>query len=132
MAEQEAGSIPALIRSVMDDARELVREELALARAEIRDEVSAVQTVGITFAAAALLAVIGVVLLCIAIGGAIAALFSVSAWVGYGIVALLLLGGAYLFVSRGRTRLANIRTLPKTRESLQENIEWIRSKSSSR
>lgn len=132
MAEQEASSIPALIRSVMDDARELVREELALARAELREEVSAAQTVGIAFAAAALLAVIGAVLLCVAIGGGIAALFNVSAWIGYGIVALLLLGGAYFFVSRGRTRLANIRTLPKTRESLEENIQWMRSKSSSR
>jgi fructose-specific phosphotransferase system IIC component len=131
MAEHEA-SIPALIRSVMDDARELIREELALARAELREEASAVQTVGIAFAAAALLAVIGVVLLCIAIGGGIAALLNVSAWVGYGIVAVLLLGGAYFFMTRGRTSLANIRTLPKTRESLQENIQWIRSKSNSR
>jgi hypothetical protein len=132
MAEQGTDSIPALIRSVMDDARELIREEMALARAELREEVSAAQTVGIAFAAAALLAVIGAVLMCIALGGAIAAMFNVSAWVGYGIVALLLLAAAYFFVSRGRTRLANIRTLPKTRESLEENIQWIRSKSSSR
>lgn len=132
MAEQSTGSIPALIRSVMDDARELIREEIALARAELREEVSAVQTVGMAFGAAALLAIIGIVLLCIALGGAIAAMFNVLPWVGYGIVALLLLAGAYLFAMRARTRLGDIRTLPKTRESLQENIQWIRNKSSSR
>ena len=133
MAEQdETNSIPALIRSVVDDARELIREEIALAKAEIREEASAVQSVGIAFAGAALFAMIGVVLLCIALGGAIAYLFNAPAWVGYGIIAILLGGGAYFLMNWGRASLANIRALPKTTESLRENIAWIRSKSSSR
>ena len=132
MAEQDTGSVPTLIRGVLEDARELIREEIALAKAELREEASAIQGVGIAFGAAALLGVIGVVLLCIALGGAVADLFNTSPWVGHGIVAVLLAGAAYLFVSRGRTRLANIRTLPKTKESLRENMSWIRSKSSSK
>lgn len=38
MEDQQANSIPALIRSVLDDARELIREEIAVARSEIREE----------------------------------------------------------------------------------------------
>ena len=37
---QTTDSIPALIRSVLDDARELIREEIAVARAEVREEIS--------------------------------------------------------------------------------------------
>jgi fructose-specific phosphotransferase system IIC component len=132
MAEQETTSIPALIRSVVDDARQLIREEIALAKAEIREEASAVQSVGIAFGSAALLAMIGVVLLCIALGGAIAYLFNAPPWVGHGVLAILLGGGAYFLFNRGRASLAKIRALPTTTESLRENIAWIRSKSSSR
>jgi fructose-specific phosphotransferase system IIC component len=132
MAQHDTESIPALIRGVMDDARLLIREEIGLARAELREEVSAVRNVAIAFGAAALLAVVGVVLLSVALGGAVAAMFDAPAWVGYGIVALMLLAGAFVFISRGRTRLANIRMLPMTRESLQENMQWLRSRSSSK
>lgn len=132
MAEQDTASIPTLIRSLMDDARELIREELALARAEMREELSAARGMGVSFGAAALLAVIGVVLLCIALGGAVADVLDLPAWAGYGIMALLLGGAAYVFLSRGRRQLAAIRGLPRTQASLRENIAWIRSRSSRR
>ena len=132
MAEQAAESIPGLIRGVLNDARELVREEIALAKSELREEISAARTVATTFAAAALLALIGIVLFSIALGGAIADLFNTPAWVGYGIVAVLLGAGAYLLVSRATTALGKIRALPKTQESLRENIAWMQSRSSSR
>ena len=45
-------------------------------------------------------------------------------------VALLAGGGALFFLSRGRTQVANIRMLPKTTETLRENMEWMRSRSS--
>ena len=53
MAEYDVNSIPGLIRGLLDDTRELIREEIALARAEIREEVSAAQTVAVAFGAAA-------------------------------------------------------------------------------
>ena len=132
MAEQAAESITGLIRGVLNDARELVREEIAHAKSELREEISAARTVATTFAAAALLALIGIVLFSIALGGAIADLFNTPAWVGYGIVAVLLGAGAYLLVSRATTALGKIRALPKTQESLRENIAWMQSRSSSR
>ena len=132
MAEQAAESITGLIRGVLNDAREMVSEEIAQAKSELREEISAARTVATTFAAAALLALIGIVLFSIALGGAIADLFNTPAWVGYGIVAVLLGAGAYLLVSRATTALGKIRALPKTQESLRENIAWMQSRSSSR
>jgi putative superfamily III holin-X len=132
MTEYGNESIPALIRSVMGDARELIREEIALAKAELREELAAGRAAGVSFAAAVLFALVGIVLLCIALGGAIAYAFNLPGWVGYGIMSLLLGGTAYFLVSRGRAQVASIGGLPKTRASLQENITWIQSKSSSR
>jgi hypothetical protein len=132
MAEHTSESIPALIRGVMEDARELIREEIALARAEIREEMSGVRTVGVAFGAAAMTGVIAVVLLCVAIGGAIAYAFSWPAWAGYGLVAILLAATAYGCVALGRSRLTTIRALPKTTATVRENIAWIQGKSNSR
>ena len=132
MAEHvDSPSIPALIRSVLDEARELIRDEVALARAEIREEATAARRVGIAFAAAAVLALVGAVLFSIALGAAVADLLDIPAWAGYGIVAALLAGSAYLLIGRGSTDLAKIGGLPKTRQSVRENMEWIRSRSSS-
>lgn len=132
MAEHATESIAGLIRGVLNDARELIREEIALAKSELREEINTARRVAITFVAAALLAVIGVVLFSIALGGAIADLFSLPPWAGHGLVALVLAAGAYLLFSRGRVAVAKIRALPKTQASLRENIAWIQSRSSSR
>src|SRR5215212_4252819 len=132
MAERDHESIPGLVRSILDDTRDLIREELALARAEIRDEIAAAQTVGISFAAAAAAAGVGIVLLSVALGSALAYFLNWPAWTGYGIVAAVLLGGAYGLVNHGRQRLSQLRALPKTTETIKENLAWIQSKSAER
>jgi hypothetical protein len=131
MAENEA-SIPGLIHSLLDDIRELIREQIAIAREEIHDEVGTVTRSATAFGAAALAGLVGIVLLAVAIGGAIAFLLGWPAWSGYGIVALILLGGAYLLYLSGRRKLSDIRRLPKTTETMKENLAWLQSKSSQR
>ena len=132
MAEHTTESIPSLIRSVLNDARELIREELALAKAEVREQVSAARSVAVAFAAASLLALLGLVLLSVALGGAVADLFNLPTWAGLGIVGIITAVVAFVLVSHGRAQLTNMRGLPKTRETLRENITWMQSKSSSR
>jgi hypothetical protein len=132
MAEPDVNSIPGLIRGLLHDTRDLIREEIALARTEIREEISAAQTVGIAFGSGALAALLGATLLCIAIGGAIAYLLHWPAWSGYGIVGVLLLAASFALVQYARGRLARIRALPKTSDTLKENMAWIQSKSSAK
>jgi integral membrane sensor domain MASE1 len=122
----ETESIAGLIRSLLDDTRELIREEIALVRAEIREEITAV---GTAFVAAAIAALIGATLLCVALGQAIAYFTNWPTWAGYAIVTVLLLGGAYLLVQYGRGHLGKARALPKTTESVKENMAWMQSKS---
>ena len=128
MAEHDT-NIAGLVRGLLQDTRDLIREEIALARAEIREEISAAKTVGIAFGSAALAALLGATLLCIAVGGAIAYAFGWPAWAGYGITAVLLLGGAIALVQYGRGQLAKVRALPKTTETVKENLAWVQSKS---
>jgi len=132
MANHETASIAELIRSVLDDTRVLIREELALARAEIREEVSTVKSAAAAFAGALLTAAIGAILLAVTIGGAIAYFLNWPAWAGYGIVAVLLLAAGYLLVRYGRDRLARIRALPQTTATVKENVAWMQSKSAQR
>ena len=110
----------------------LIREELALARAEIREEVSTVKSAAAAFAGALLTAAIGAILLAVTIGGAIAYFLNWPAWAGYGIVAVLLLAAGYLLVRYGRDRLARIRALPQTTATVKENVAWMQSKSAQR
>ena len=132
MAEQNTESFRGLLQGLLEDTRDLVRAELALAKAEIREEVSAAKTVGGAFGAAAFAALLGATLLALAIGGGIAYALSWPSWTGYGIVALLLLGGAWLFARYGRSRLKEIRTLPRTTQTMRENIAWIQNRSGER
>ena len=132
MANHETASIAELIRSVLDDTRVLIREELALARAEIREEVSTVKSAAAAFAGALLTAAIGAILLAVTIGGAIAYFLNWPAWAGYGIVAVLLLAAGYLLVRYGRDRLGRIRALPQTTATVKENVAWMQSKSAQR
>jgi hypothetical protein len=130
MPEREQDSVPGLLRGLLEDIRDLIRGEIALARAEIYEGLTAAQTVGVALAAAAGAAAVGITLLCIAIGGAIATFFGWPTWTGYLIVALLLLCGAWLLGRYARNLLSRLRGLPKTRQTVKENLAWIHGKSS--
>jgi integral membrane sensor domain MASE1 len=121
-----------LFHNLVADTRDLVREEIALARAEIREEMSKVGAVATAFGGAALAGSIGVILLCIALGGAIAFLVNWPPWAGYGLVAIVLLTMAALLGFYGWRRLAAFRGLPRTAATVKENFEWIRARSSRR
>jgi len=129
MAEPGTDSIPVLIRSLLDDTRDLFREEVALARAEIREEIAAARTVGIAFATAAVVALVGVALLAVAIGGLIAWLASWPMWGGYLIVAIALLIVGFAIAGYGRGQLEKVRALPKTTQTVKENLAWMQNKS---
>lgn len=116
-------SMGALVRGALDDVRELFREEVALARAELRAEVSKATAAGSRFAgAAAALSCAGVFLLtALALG--IATLFHWPAWTGFAIVGVVLaIAGAIMFMS-GRRALRQIRGLPRTVETVKETFQ---------
>jgi hypothetical protein len=123
MAYETEASMSTLLRGALDDVRELFREEVALARAELRAEVSKASAAASGFGgAAAALACAGIFLLtALALG--IATLADWPAWTGFAIVGVVLaIAGAIMFV-HGRRALREIRGLPRTVGSVKETFQ---------
>lgn len=119
MAYETEASMSTLLRGALDDVRELFREEVALARAELRAEVAKATSAASGFgAAAAALGCAGLfVLTALALG--IATLMHWPAWTGFAIVGVVLaIVGAVIFMSARRT-LREIRGLPRTVETVK-------------
>jgi Flp pilus assembly protein TadB len=123
MAYETEASMSTLLRGALDDVRELFREEVALARAELNAEVSKAASAASGFgAAAAALGCAGVFLLtALALG--IATAFQWPAWTGFAIVGVVLaIAGAIIFMS-ARRRLREMRGLPRTVETVKETFQ---------
>ena len=113
----------ALVRGALDDVRELFREEVALARAELRAEVAkaSAAATGFGVAAAALYFAGLFILTAVALG--IAAAFAWPAWTGFAIVGMLLaIVGAVTFMS-ARRALREVHGLPRTVQTVKGNFQ---------
>jgi hypothetical protein len=122
MAYLENESIGALVRGAVDDMRELIREEIALARVEVRHEVSKATAAGVQFGAAGVLLLFAGTCLIVAISLGIAWAFSWPAWAGFGIVAILLGIGGALLLSSARHAIRSVEPLPHTVNAIKENF----------
>jgi hypothetical protein len=125
-------SIGGLLRGILMDVRTLIREEIALARVEIREQAGRARAAAISFGIAAAALAFGGTFLLIALATAIADLLDWPVWAGFLAIALLLsIVGAVTLMS-GRRQLANVHAVPpETVSTLKENSEWIAKRLSS-
>jgi hypothetical protein len=81
-------------------------------------------------AAAAISGVIGIIFLMTAGAWAISEVLAWPVWAGFAIVTLvmLLVAGVLAFV--GKSRLTAARHMPRTVDTLKENMEWMRARTS--
>lgn len=122
MAHETDTSITGLVRGVMDDARELIREEIALAKSEARLELSKAGAAAAQVGAAAVAGWFAMMFLLGAVALGISAALDWPAWAGVGIVAVVL-GIAALVLSVGaRAAVRRVQPLPRTVDSLKENF----------
>lgn len=130
--EREDQSLSDLVRTLLDDVRHLFREEVALAKAEIRQELDQARAAVIGLAAGVVLALIGVVMLCLTAGRAIAYGLGWPVLGGYAIVGAVLLLIGFGALMSGQRKLQRLQTLPHTTEALQENAQWAGKRMSSK
>jgi len=123
-------SIADVIKNAIRDAQDLVRSEVALAKAEVRQEVRRVSVGAGLLAGAALAAAMAVIFLMTTVALAIAVLLGWPLWSGFGMVTVLvaLAAGALGYI--GRKRITAARHMPRTVDALKENIEWMRARTS--
>ncbi|HEV7873378.1 MAG TPA: phage holin family protein [Enterovirga sp.] len=129
MPDRQGASLQTLVADAIRDAADLFRQEFALFRTEMSENVSAVVKGAVFFAAAAVLAIASVIWLTQALVYAID-LFVHSMWLSALIVGVLLLAGAGALAMVGKNRMSaatlaptrTVRSLKRDTEVLSERI----------
>jgi hypothetical protein len=125
-------TIGGLIRGILTDLKTLVREEIALARVEFREQAGKARATALSFGIAAGGLFFGTAFLLIAIAMAIAELAGWPIWAGFLIVAVLLAVIGFVALSAGRRKLRTLKVAQQqTVIRLKENSEWIAKRLSS-
>ncbi len=125
-------SVSQLLSGIVGDAQTLVRQEIALARQEIREEISEAKSAGIKFGIAGAVLAIGGLLLVLTLAQGIADLFDWPTWAGYGLVGVVLAVAGYVLLSSAQKQIKNVNPVPeKTVETMKENVEWIKDRTTS-
>jgi uncharacterized membrane protein YqjE len=129
----EDTSLTALMRGILDDIRTLVREELELARVEVRQELGKLRLLIATLAVGGITLGLGGLVLLFALSFGAAYLFGWPTWAGFGLIGLIMTvaGGALLLAARSQLTAINP-VPPRTAQTVKENLEWIEQKRSSR
>ena len=122
MADMSDAPVTGLIRSALDDVRELVREELALARAELREELGKATSSIVRLGAGGAALWFAAMLLLVTAALGLATLLNWPAWAGFGVVTLVLLVAGGVLVTMGRSAMREVRPLPRTVQSVKENF----------
>jgi hypothetical protein len=121
-------SVTSLLRGIVSDAQDLFQQQLALFRAEIKDDFR--KTVGILIAigSGAFLVSIGAALLCFMVVYLLNSLVpALPLWGCFGIVGgcVALVGGIVAYVAMAKFKTFN--PLPdESVQALQENVQWIK------
>ncbi len=127
MAAESETSFASLLSGALNDIRDLFRREIALARFEVKQEISKATTALASFAAAAVVLLFGTLFILTAVARGFAMLVGWPIWAGFGIVGILLalVGAALFFAARSRLRTVNV--VPRqTAETLKEDVQWLK------
>lgn len=125
MAAEER-TLGQLVSDASRDVSELVRYEIALAKAEVQRDIKRGVAAGGLFGAAGLLAVYATIALMIAAGLGLAEVM--PAWLAFLIVALGLLLIAGVCVVVGRSQIGRIKPPERTIRSTKETIAAVRNR----
>jgi hypothetical protein len=124
-------SIPDLIRGTIRDGLGLVRDEIFLARTELRQEVARIKSGLITVVAAAVVGVLAVIMILATIAWGAAYAFQWPPWAGFAVVALPLVIITGVLALMSKKLLARDRYMPKSVDTMKENAQWIRARTQS-
>ncbi|MGH7943480.1 MAG: phage holin family protein [Opitutaceae bacterium] len=129
-------SIPSLLRDLRDETTTLLRQEVALARTEMKENVSRMTGHVVHIAVGGLVAYAGIIVLLIGIGHLLGALFvragldeKVAEWLAPAIVGLIVAMIGWIMLSKAKNAIAHDDLKPRqTIDSLRENKQWAQSK----
>jgi hypothetical protein len=133
-APPEEASMTGLLRGIINDVGNLIRQEIRFARTEIKSDARATLRAGVVLALGAGTAALGVILVAFMLVYLLHWLSlpagtaepGIPLWGCYGIVAAVFLSVGGLMVFAGIKILQSFNPLPdETAKSVKENVEWI-------
>lgn len=129
--ERDRTSLASLLSGAIDDIRELFRQEVSLARVEIRHEVANAKSAAVKLGAAVVTGLFAALLLLIALARGLSDLFVMPVWAGFAIVGGLLAIVAGVLVAIAWPTLKSVSPMPeRTVRTLKENIQWVKRQTS--
>ena len=134
--ESSPNSIPVLLRELRDETTTLLRQEVNLAKAEMKENVSRLGSHAAHIAVGAFVAYAGIIVLLIGIGDLLDAVLvraglneDVADWLAPTIVGLIVALIGWMMLSKAKHAIAHDDLAPEqTIETLRENKQWAQSK----
>jgi hypothetical protein len=127
--ETPPASVSSLVGGIISDAQQLIRQELALAKREMQEEVNKAKAAAVSLAAGGALALLGGVLLCLMLVYLLQWLTNENfpLWACYGVVGGLLALVGLILLYAARNKATDIHVVPpRTVETMKENLQWIK------
>jgi hypothetical protein len=114
-----APNLAALLGGIMHDAKDLLLQELTLAKLEGHDELRQIKTA------------VGGILLSLMLVHGLAAYTDIPLWGCYGIVGSVFGVLGWVLLASGKHKIEGIDVMPQTVETMKENAQWLREQTTS-
>ena len=120
-------TVTQLVSGIVTDAQDLASQQISLFRSEFLRDLRKTKEGVLALAVGFALMQIGGVLLCLMLVHLLLVVVpTLSLWMCYGIVAVVVLGLAAIPISIGINQLKNLNPLPdEAAQSLKENAQWL-------
>jgi putative superfamily III holin-X len=124
-------SLAALLGGIMHDAKDVLVQELTLARLEGHDALRHLKTAALFLGMGVAVAAVGGVLLSVMLVHVLKACTDVPLWGCYGIVGSGFGVLGWVLLASGKHQVEAIDVMPQTVETMKENAQWLREQTTS-
>ena len=121
-----APSLATLLSGIMKDAKDLLIQELTLAKLEGHDEVRQIKSAALLLGIGVGVAAVGGILLSVMLVHVLAAYTDIPLWGCYGIVGSVFGVLGWVLLASGKHKIEGIDVMPQTVETMKENTQWLR------
>lgn len=124
-AEAEA-TVPPLVSGILEDTQTLLRQEMQLARAEIKQDMKSAREAALAFGISAAVGGLAVLLLSFGLVALLSWLTLIPMWGSYAIVGGIYAAAAAVSFYQGHQAYEQTDFVPRrTVETMKENAQWI-------
>jgi hypothetical protein len=126
-----APSLAALLGGIMHDAKDVLVQELTLAKLEGYDELRQIKTAVILLGIGVGVSAVGGILLSVMLVHVLAAYTDIPLWGCCGIVGSVFGVLGWVLLASGKHKAEEIDVMPQTVETMKENAQWLREQTTS-